>query len=1104
MKMNRSSVRWIIVLGGSLALLTAFSNPAHSQPCPQWIGKMVSVQGAVEARKAGDDHWLPVNLNDTFCPGDIIRVGSKSRADLTLSNQSILRLDENSEFTLQGLKADNAASLNMLKGAAHFFSRTPRGLEVQTPYTIAGVRGTEFMLRIEEGRTLLTVYEGAVLAQNTAGSLTLQSGQSAVAESGKPPVLRTVARPRDAVQWALYYPPVIYTDSGAAAPPSPGARLHAQQASKLLAVGRVDEAGAEIERALSLDSKASDPLALQSVVLLVQNQKDKAHETAEHAVKADPTSATARIALSYAQQARFDLEAARASLQEAVLLDPANALAWARLSEMHMSFGYLDKSLEAAQKAVAIDPNLSRTQTVLGFAYLTQVDTKQAREAFDKAIALDQADPLPRLGMGLAIIRDGNLEDGGRQIEIAASLDPNNSIIRSYLGKTYYEEKRTGLDEREYAIAKELDPKDPTPYFYDAIAKQTTNRPVEALEDYQKAIKLNDNRAVYRSRLLLDSDEAARSAALARIYSDLGFQQRALAEGYSSVNTDPTNFSAHRFLADSYSALPRHEIARVSELLQSQLLQPTNITPIQPGLAESNLYLISAQGPGGLSFNEFNPIFNRNRLAFQGSGLYGSDDTWAGEGIVSGIYQKLSFSAGYNYFDTDGWRENADQKDKIANLFAQYELTYKTSIQAEYRYRDNERGDVQLNFEKDDILPTVRQTDETNSFRLGFRHEFSPASKLIGNFSYQVADRTYTENPDPFFTLFDIDDDDEEALGGEMQYLFRSHYVNFVAGGGYFEIDRKDKIAFEFDLPPVIREELKVDSSVDHANAYLYSYVKPIKNLTATVGASFDDFEPKDEDSTRAKDQFNPKFGLSWTLFENTTLRAAAFRVLKRTLITDQTLEPTQVAGFNQFYDELNTTDYWVYGGAIDQKFTQNLYGGISYTYRDLEVPFTDLSGATPKVKTADWDEKILRPYIYWAPHKWLSLTAEYGWEKLERENNADQSAPGAKEAKTHFFPLGINFFHPSGLSASLRATYVDQEGEFERKDSPGTFSKGEDDFFLLDAAITYRFPKRYGWFTVGVKNLLDEDFEYYDSDRDNPRILPERFVFARITLAFP
>ena len=139
----------------------------------------------------------------------------------------------------------------------------------------------------------------------------------------------------------------------------------------------------------------------------------------------------------------------------------------------------------------------------------------------------------------------------------------------------------------EYEQAKLLDPKDPTPWFYDAIQKQTTNRPVEALHDLQHSIELNNNRAVYRSRLLLDQDLAARSAAVGRIYRDLGFEQLALIEGWKSVNTDPSNYSAHRLLADSYSALPRHEIARVSELLQSQLLQPINLTPVQPNLAES-------------------------------------------------------------------------------------------------------------------------------------------------------------------------------------------------------------------------------------------------------------------------------------------------------------------------------------------------------------------------------------------------------------------------------------------------------------------------------------------------------------------------------------
>ena len=263
---------------------------------------------------------------------------------------------------------------------------------------------------------------------------------------------------------------------------------------------------------------------------------------------------------------------------------------------------------------------------------------------------------------------------------------------------------------------------------------------MEALHDLQQANERNDNRAVYRSKLMLDSDLAARSASLARIYTDLGFRQRALAEGYNSVNSDPSNYSAHRFLADSYSALPRHEIARVSELLQSQLLQPLNLTPIQPWLAESNLPVITMGGSSEASFNEFNPLFNRDRVAFQAGALAGENDTYGGEAIVSGVHQKTSFSGGYSKAQTDGYRINNDQEDDIANVFGQVELSYKTSVQMEYRYRNTDKGDTSQLFFEDDFLPDLRQEDETNVIRLGFRHSFSPGSDLIGNFSYQDKD----------------------------------------------------------------------------------------------------------------------------------------------------------------------------------------------------------------------------------------------------------------------------------------------------------------------------------------------------------------------------
>ena len=573
-------------------------------------------------------------------------------------------------------------------------------------------------------------------------------------------------------------------------------RFFVYRASLLLAVGRVDEASKDIERALSLSPNYSDAFALQSVIAVVLNEREKALDIARKAVEADPKSAAALIALSYAQQSNFDLEGALESLKQAVQVNPNNALAWARLSELHLSFARLDEALEAAQKAVALDPNLARTQMVLGFAYLTQVNTTESKRAFERSIELDQAGYLSRLGLGLAKIREGDLAEGRREIEIAASLDPNNSIVRSYLGKAYFEEKRTTLDEREYAIAKELDPNDPTPWFYDAIAKQTTNRPVEALQNMQQAIELNNNRLVYRSRLLLDSDLAARSAALGQIYNDLGFQQLGLVEGWKAVNTDPTNFSAHRLLADTYSNLPRHDIARVSELLQSQLLQPINITPIQPHLAESNLFLISSAGPARLSFNEFNPLFTRNGISFQTTGLGGENNTYSGEGILSGIYNKASFSLGGFHFQTDGWRTNSDQRDAIANAFLQFELSPKTSIQFEYRYRNRENGDLQQRFFPQDFFPGLTDKETRNTYRLGGKYNFTPNSILLGSFQYAKFEPHQRDNEPTvndvgpnarFLSFIDLSSPPIDSFNGEVQHLFRSRYFNLIERARIFK-----------------------------------------------------------------------------------------------------------------------------------------------------------------------------------------------------------------------------------------------------------------------------------------------------------------------------
>ena len=1116
---------WLIIL----AILTSFlggflSSIAMAQEsCKEWVAKVVSMQGNVLARKAGETQWVPVKLNDTYCSGDMIRLEEQSRAAVVLPNEIILRLDQKTTIIFSGLEKKRTSLLDLLKGAVHFFSRTPRSLKVATPFVNGSVEGTEFFVSVKRDQTFFSVFEGRIAATNEAGSLSLVSGQSATARAGQAPALRIVVRPRDAIQWALYYPPILdyrpidfpsgsKTDWQAmirkslefywegdlssafsrleGAPEDIGdPRFFTYRAGLFLTVGRVDEARSDIDKALRLDPSNSQAFALQSIIAVVQNRKDQALELASKAVDLAPKSSTALVALSYALQANFDLQGALNNLQGAAKLGPENALAWARLAELWLSVGDLDSALETAKEAVALNPKLAHTQTVLGFTHLTKIKTQDSKEAFEKAIELDQAAPLPRLGLGLAKIREGDLEAGRHEIEIAAGLDPNNALIRSYLGKAYFEEKRDTLAADQYAIAKELDPLDPTPWFYDAIRKQTVNRPVEALQDLQKSIELNDNRAVYRSRLLLDEDLAARSASLGRIYRDLGFEQLALVEGWKSVNIDPANYSAHRFLADTYSTLPRHEIARVSELLQSQLLQPINITPVQPSLAEGDVFLLEGSGPAEPSFNEFNPLFLRNRLALQASGVIGENDTYGEEVVHSGVWGKMSYSLGQFHHETDGFRENNDQELDIYNAFAQIALSHKTSIQVEYRDKHTENGYLPLLYD-DVVWRFFREEDDRQSIRTGLRYSFGPNSDLIASFIDLESDNEMTITPTTTWIT------ETDGYMAEVQHLFRSGRLNVVSGAGYFSADRKATDIYSYGT-------FINDFNIRHTNLYVYAQLNFPQNVWWTLGGSGDFY--KDDILDLDEGQFNPKVGVTWNPYPGTTVRAAVFRTMKRDLISNQTIEPTQVAGFMQFFDDGNAADTKRYGIAIDQKISSYLYAGAEFSKRDVEE--FGLFPPSPAVQKFDSEEYLYRAYIFWTPHPLLALGPEYQFERFKNppEFSKDEQI---ERLNIHRFSFGINFFHPCGFSMRVKPTYINEDGKLVRPPTgppPPFFSSvpAEDHFWVVDASMSYRLSKRKGLISIEVKNLFDKDFNFQDTDPSNPDIYPERVILAKFTLAF-
>jgi tetratricopeptide (TPR) repeat protein len=1100
------------------------SATASAGTCPEWTARVVSIEGRVEALPAGDTQWRTVALNDTLCPEDQIRTLEKSRAALQLRNETMLRLDQNTMVKFPGAEPESSSLLNLITGRAFFMTRFPRPLTIETPYVNASSGGTEYVIEVdkEHQTSTLTVIEGIMHLKNAAGTLTVTGGQSSITRAGEQPVLRILVNPKDALRWALYYPPVLnlrdlHLDGTEALPATdwrvmvvksiaayesgdlekafaalagvPGniedRRLYNYHASLLLAVGRVDEAKSDIERSLTLAPRNGLALALQSLIAVVQNQSDKALNLAQEAAAAEPESASVRIALSYAWQANFNLPQALTAAQDATRLDLQAALAWARTAELWLSQGYLTEALDAAKRAETLNPSEARIQTVLGFAYLTQIRVEDARAVFEQAIAFNSSDPLPRLGLGLAKIREGDLSDGRKEIEIAAALDPGNALIRSYLGKAYYEEKRDQRAAVQFELAKKLDPKDPTPYLYDAVRKQTRNRPVEALHDLQKSIELNDNRAPYRSRLLLDDDLATRSVGQGRIYDDLGFGHLALVEGWKSVSIDPANYSAHRFLADTYATLPNSRIARLSSLLQSQLLQPINNDPVQPRLGDSAAAnLLVGVRPVNASFNEYSQLFTRDGTQLLASGLAGGNDTLGEELIASGLHGRYSYSLGQSHYSTDGYRPNADIKNTSYNAFAQVALSPKAGIQAEYRHNHTENGDLDLRFDPLDFSKTKRRNTETNTARLGFHYKYSPYSQTIASAFYQDSkDKTDISDPLPLAL-----NATEHMYGGEAQQLSRTDGMNIIVGLGYFEGDTKQRNTF-------MGKPSSTDTDNRYSSAYIYTLSHIPHDAILTLGGSANIFKG----SPRSRDQFNPKVGLLWNITPATTLRAAYFRVLSRQFASDQTIEPAQVAGFQQFFDDFEISDSTRYGIGIDQKFSPSLFGGIEASKRDVKIPYTKLPTMT--VSLLDTEERQGSAYVAWTPYNWMAARADYFYEWYHQDDPT-VSVSDAPKMRTQRLPLGLNFYHPSGLFAKVTETYFDQRLSVLDPITLKLTAEG-DNFWLTDLTIGYRLPGRLGIVSVEVNNIFDQNFRYQDVSASYPSILPERVVYSRLTLLF-
>jgi Tfp pilus assembly protein PilF len=1100
------------------------------------VGQVAAVQNQVETRRANETSWSASTLHQPLYGLDRVRTGAGSRAAIVYSDRTVQRLNEKSEIEIQAPGAGQPGVLKVLSGTAYFSSRAPKDYgRIETPTVTAAIKGTEFVVEVgADTTTTITMLEGVVEATNAQGSLTVTKGEQAFVEPGKAPVKRIVVHPRDAVAWALYYPPVLggkdaqhLTEMG-----PDGESL--SRAAQLLSTGNVAEARPLIDEVRAKNSKDPVALALASTVATSQDDRKEAMSLGEQAVAADPNSAAAALAVSYAAQAQFDIRRAREMAEKAAQLDPDSSVALARVAELRMAEGDIAGAESAAAAAVQKNPGDARAASVLGFVDLAQLKTAQAESRFEAAVASDQSLSMARLGLGIARIRRGRVADGRQELQVAASLDPDDSLLRSYLGKALYEEKLNDDAAKELATAKELDPLDPTPYLYDAIRKQNENRPVEALADLQASIARNDNRAVYRSRLLLDQDHAVRTSDLARIYNDLGFDQLGMVTARRSADEDQANYSSHLFLAGNYRNLPNFSTALFSEVLQARVYQPVSVNAVRPDVVNQTA-----------SYNEYTALFDRPRARAFASGIYGQTNTdlselfgsnqflidtmsidesglWAVDATGTYNTDRIAAALSYRKLDDDGFRFNNDTT--IANYrgFFEWAASYRDFLQVNILESHQKTGDLPLRgFPA--IFASERFDSELSNYAVAYHHMFGARSDLVVSGIYNNTKQTGNTffcqfGPSacvPVFSPFE----GTTVLEGpqlEAQQVFRFDRMTLLAGLGAFR--GETRIENNAGLPTLSSDD-------EFSNGYAYLTVRRFQPFEFTVGAAWEKVRaplgvilPRDSqiapaDVTYDKSAVSPKVGVSVYLPTHTTLRAAWFKRLSPAIGRLQTLEPTQVSGFNQFLREPGGTNSNNYGGGIDQAIGTRAFAGFGVTKRDRDVPegYCDapdpFSGCAGRVAThvevRTSEDVDANAYLNVVVMKWLALNFNYDYSKSTFDYTfVDQFGLFADRIMTRRFRSGARFFMPCGFFAYASATWYEQEEDkFDDMSSPDR-STTEGNFWLGEVTLGYKLPKRLGSIVLTGRNVSDREFEFYERAPEET-IVPARQVTLAINFTY-
>lgn len=1117
------------VLAGTLCLLAALISPIKSlraQSPAKLVATTYSIEGVVEIRKSGIAEWAILTPKSQLFAGDVVRTGADGMAAFNFIDGTLVRLGRFSAITFKEITPSGAPVVTQSNGKAYYFSRGSRNEpEIHTPLVNAAIYGTELVVDVSQSETTIDILHGAVRAQNSLGEISASHGQRIRSRPALPLEKSVLASSASSVQWMIRFPFVLTTND-LLSTPSEDCPVRCQQeitevltrvrsgTSLLRALDSTTPVLRSSPRGLTLKAlglwKAGDSHAALDILSTIapdSSPRTKALiallygfnalltgdlQQAQHylttAKSINQLSFNTYLLESYLAQANGDPERALAIAHAASIQFPEIPEALAREAELLLSLEQPQDADRLLDKSLATFGPSMMVVTLKGFAAVQRKEFTRATQYFDEAVKFNNSTSLPYLGQALVKVRDRNYVEAKALLSKAVHLDPSVASYRSYLGKLFFEDEDTPNALQEFEAAIALDPNDPSPHLYRSFAHVANNDPVAALGDVERSIELNDARAVYRSRLLLDRDLAVRGAGLSRVFSELGFSDVARIEAIRSITDDYSNFSAHRMLADSYNSIFDAE-ANLSEKRIADLLSPLSFN------------LFNSLGEFS-TLDDYNALFDKKETRNAVRVDYNSNrDQIGGELLATGRGDTTGYLLSYQPYYMSGSRHRAFFGENLLRGAFQYEPAENQRLifDGSFRMRDSE-GPTENDYSENVHIGLAR---------IGYNYRASSALRFLaqGEFgrdrdrSSQLLERPLgfdlPEESEVFFTDGIIRESPKqvtERSGVSTQMIYSSRYLDSISGieGKYAHTSRREYspvLGFS-DFPESdVSGALTTSSrgSLTSGQAYEYLSFKIPRTANLTLGLTATSVE---QDLTEVapflkgenlETAITPKFGLVFTPTSWLTTRTAYFESLSsKSVLEDLTsLEPTVVGGISQRYNDLSGAYSRNIGVGVDVKDPNFAYAGAQYLRRNIResIGFVEdlatydgdfissLSPSSSGFFDNHSESDTVRGYLSLVTTSHSSLTGE-ALSNLYRTTDPDIDS----SIRTDRFRLGYRYFLGKHFSFNTQATYRNQAtSEFD--DPSG--------FWLLDAGVSYRFAEQRGRVFARVDNLLDRSFTY-------------------------